>query len=248
MSHAGCPADGSPPLEGDVRLVPLRDAPSQSAPCDPVHSGLVQIFSAGVWSSICTDRFGRFGGDRTSFDLDADVVCRQLGFPFGTVTDVTGAGDRRFTDLYDYDYSIGGDVSPPLDSVPVFATRVSCTGKEAALRECFFPEREALSPYDDYFVGAAPGPVSVGGLSCTRFEGSRLGVVCHQFEIEGACHCRERTRSKMHLWATCHIQQGIYFGYLASTDSTSPFAAGAFECGEAVSSVIILQAADAWLP
>ena len=178
--------------------MPLRDAPSQSAPCDPVHGGLVQIFSAGVWGSICTERFGRFGGDGRSFDLDADVVCRQLGFSFGTVTDVTGAGDRRYNDLYDYDYSIRGDLPPPPDAAPVFATQVTCTGREAALRECFFPEREALSPYDDYFFGAAPAPVSVSGLSCTRFQGSRLGVVCHQFEIEGAPRCRGRTRSKMY--------------------------------------------------
>ena len=165
--------------------MPLINATSESAPCDAVHQGVVQIFSNGVWGVLCTNVFGR--EERTGFTVDAKVICRQLGFPFGSVFDSSSSGGRADPDdQYDYtDYAFYGEGSPssaPLDDVPVFATRVSCTGKEDRVDECFFPERESS------FNSFAPSPAPDVSSSCERFQATRLTVACRQFEIEGVFH------------------------------------------------------------
>eukprot|EP00892_Ulva_mutabilis_P004106 jgi/Ulvmu1/2067/UM121_0008.1 len=169
---SGCPSETSPPAEGDVRLVPLINATSESAPCDAVHQGVVQYFSDGVWNLICTSTFSR--EPTTGFDLDAKVICGQLGFPFSTRFDPASSGDST-QDQYDYDYNFFGAPAPALDDVPVFATRVSCTGKESRLDECFFPERDSSA--------FAPSPGGFFGSRCTNFQQSRLAVACRQFPV-----------------------------------------------------------------
>lgn len=98
---AGCdsPANDSP-MEGDVRLVPLNGTTSPTAACDDVHFGGVEIFHDGRWGRICSDRFGTAPAD---FTLDAQVVCRQLGFPYGGVMDAEEV--FRAYDGQEYDYS-----------------------------------------------------------------------------------------------------------------------------------------------
>lgn len=87
-------------MEGDIRLVTLNGTSSNTAACDAVHFGGVELFREGVWGRICTGvRFD--AADR--FTLDAQVVCRQLGFPFGTLMD-EGTVIAR-----DYDYPYGYD-------------------------------------------------------------------------------------------------------------------------------------------
>ena len=79
--------------------MPLNGTAVATATCDEVHFGGVELFRDGIWGRICV---GRFGGDPEEFTLDAQVVCRQLGFPFGSVMDegeVFGAYD------YSFDYS-----------------------------------------------------------------------------------------------------------------------------------------------
>lgn len=86
------------PAEGDVRLVPLNGTATATAACDDVHFGGVELFREGRWGRICSGR----GGRTQEFTLDAQVVCRQLGFPFGTVMDASepfGAYDRDYNDL-----------------------------------------------------------------------------------------------------------------------------------------------------
>jgi len=167
--------------------VPLVNATTSSAPCDAVHSGIVQIFQNGVWGLICTQRFS-FRSGSINFDIDANVVCRQLGFPQGTVFDTSSTGDRGSDNTYDYDDYSFLTTTETLDDVPVFANRVSCTGKEERLDDCFFPERDAPSPFSDYSSAPAPGPEADFGLggSCNLFQAARLGVVCHRFALEGA--------------------------------------------------------------
>ena len=92
-----------------MRLVPLVDTAVPTAECDDVHFGGVELFREGAWGRICP---GRFGGDEQEFTLDAQVVCRQLGFPFGTVIDATDISGS-------YDYPFASD--PP---VTVWATQV----------------------------------------------------------------------------------------------------------------------------
>ena len=80
---AGCTAPAPAPESGDVRLVPLVDSVPTAA-CDDVHFGGVELFWDGRWGRICA---GENAGDAGDFVLDAQVICRQLGFPFGTVVD-----------------------------------------------------------------------------------------------------------------------------------------------------------------
>ena len=84
FASAGCEAEPSAPSEGDVRLVPLVETAVPTAVCDEVHFGGVELFREGVWGRVCRSR-SRF--NEQEFTLDAQVVCRQLGFPFGTVMD-----------------------------------------------------------------------------------------------------------------------------------------------------------------
>lgn len=81
--HAGCSTAKTPPQAGDIRLVATNPNGTATESCDEVHWGDVQIYFQGRWGYICSQ-----GGPETMrFDLDARVICRQLGFPFGTPVD-----------------------------------------------------------------------------------------------------------------------------------------------------------------
>lgn len=80
-------------MDGDIRLVPLSGAAAATATCDDVHFGVVELFRDGIWGLICGGRAAE------KFTLDAQVICRQLGFPFGSIMDT-----RDFSSTYD-DYS-----------------------------------------------------------------------------------------------------------------------------------------------
>lgn len=71
-------------MEGSVRLVPLKGESLPTSSCDAVHLGGVELFREGRWGRVCAGRSGRAG---ELFTLGAQVICRQLGFPFGTVMD-----------------------------------------------------------------------------------------------------------------------------------------------------------------
>lgn len=93
--YAGCEDSPLSPAEGDVRLVPLNGTQYPTAVCDDVHFGGVELFREGQWGRICA---GTAGGDEAEFTLDAAVICRQLGFPFGTLM-----SSSDYTDEYLYD-------------------------------------------------------------------------------------------------------------------------------------------------
>ena len=97
------------PVEGDVRLVALPGNSPATRACDDVHFGRVEIFHDGLWGRICA-------GDSAS-TLDAEVVCRQLGFPFGGVLD---ENRPLFFEIHREDYADYGSVS----ALPVWATQV----------------------------------------------------------------------------------------------------------------------------
>ena len=75
---AGCQDTPADPAEGDVRLVPFNETIDPTSMCDDVHFGAVELFRKGRWGRTCSFR------DPDDFTLDAAIVCRQLGFPFGT--------------------------------------------------------------------------------------------------------------------------------------------------------------------
>ena len=86
--------------------------------------GRVEVCVSGFWSSICNNLWD---------SRDADVVCRQLGFPtFG----------KLFTNGFLGDYIIHHDfvgTIPYLNNYfngPVLLDRVSCDGDEATILEC----------------------------------------------------------------------------------------------------------------
>ena len=96
-----------------MRLVPLNATAVPTAVCDDVHFGGVELFREGIWGRICLNRFG---GEEEEFTVDAQVVCRQLGFPFNNVMDVGEVLDTFEYRTYNY--------FPPDDPVVGWATQV----------------------------------------------------------------------------------------------------------------------------
>lgn len=185
--NAGCTSRSSAPTQGDVRLATLAGTVATS-PCDDVHFGGVEIFNDGAWGRICFGTFDQF----QAFTVDAQVVCRQLGFPFGSLNDVFGAEDvRDFTDrgrgvTYE-DYRLEEKGSSP--SKLVWATDVVCTGTEERLDECFFPEEFGANPrtfHQTVDVGADVDQLGLTRTSCNFKDSKVFSVICRRFELSGA--------------------------------------------------------------
>eukprot|EP00892_Ulva_mutabilis_P012685 jgi/Ulvmu1/978/UM103_0005.1 len=168
---SGCEVAEAAPEEGDVRLVPIVEAQQATASCDAVHFGGVEIFHNGRWGRVCvTDRVSAPDLESSErFVLDAQVVCRQLGFPFGGIYD---AGEFRQTDFLPGDY-VDKFYTEDYDPQVAFATEVRCTGQEDRLDACVFPE------------AFGDGDPSVSGVdaSCTVERRRIFSVICRQFEI-----------------------------------------------------------------
>ena len=98
-------------------------------PCDAVYSGFVEIFHQGEWGAICQIANGP---DR----LVADVVCRQLGFPHGTVVApyTIPPDEQRVAERF-------GPYTPQEEEAEesqerFWLNRVSCFGPEDKLVDC----------------------------------------------------------------------------------------------------------------
>ena len=161
-----------------MRLVTLSGAAAETGTCDDVHFGGVEFFNDGEWGRICAGSTDEF----TAFTVDAKVVCRQLGFRFGSLYDVVGSED--ISSFADTDY---GPADPDRPGRLVWATDVECTGLEQRLGECVFPEEFGARPGGAGGVGGggARGP-GLRNTSCDRRDRSVFGVICRQFEIPGA--------------------------------------------------------------
>ena len=115
--------------EGSVRL-----RGGFGTPCDPVHTGFVEVFHFDEWGAICE-------GDDSTDRLAADVICRQLGFPHGTLVDpLTNPADRETTpnDYGGYDYSpyIPDEEEASEEQERFWLNRVQCRGPEEKLLDC----------------------------------------------------------------------------------------------------------------
>ena len=165
MECAGCDAEEGKPQTGDVRLVPLDGSSTPTAACDQVHIGGVEIYNRGRWGGVCIG-----GGDRSEFTIDAQVVCRQLGFRSGVMYQTQQA--NQFPLDYGDFYSDQTDYTPPMDFV--WATEVVCTGTEERLDECLFTEGS-----DNTLAGLPDDGVTD---SCFGM----LPVLCTQFDLIGA--------------------------------------------------------------
>ncbi|XP_053979803.1 uncharacterized protein LOC128876963 isoform X3 [Hylaeus volcanicus] len=76
------------------------------------HEGRVEVKILGVWGQVCDDSFGM---------IDADVICKELGF-------VLGALEVRPGGFY-------GNLDP---STRFMVDQLKCRGNETTLRECDF--------------------------------------------------------------------------------------------------------------
>jgi len=127
-------------------------------PCDDVHIGGVEFFNAGRWGRLCIlDGGGRFQvADRNAWVVDAIVICRQLGFPFGNLVDAGGQSS-----------GVSSDLPPAWES----SSRVFCTGTEERLEDCNFPD--------------SPGDI-LEELPNGCFDDSTLTVMCRRFPMAGS--------------------------------------------------------------
>ena len=66
-------------------------------------SGRLEVLVGGRWGTVCDDRFS---------DIDARVVCRELGFAGGEAGDATGG------------------------TLPIVLDEVECIGNEASILDC----------------------------------------------------------------------------------------------------------------
>ena len=71
------------------------------------HEGRIEIFYNGEWGTVCDDGFD---------DIDAGVVCRELGYP----------GAVRYSCCAGYGQGTGS----------IWLDDVACTGSEASLSDC----------------------------------------------------------------------------------------------------------------
>ena len=129
--------------------------------CDPLHTGVVEVFHFGEWGALC---FGSSDDDQ----LVADVVCRQLGFPHGTPVDPREAQ----TEVSEYSFYGGLYDTPDESEGPqerFWLSAASCRGSEERLVDC------------DIRPGFRTANEGCTGTSVTRFQ-----AACRQFAVSEA--------------------------------------------------------------
>lgn len=139
------------PTDGSVRL-----RGGFGSPCDPVHSGFVEIFHRQEWGAICTS------GSTFDNPQVAGVVCRQLGFPHGTLVDPT---TNPPNDLSDFSFT-ADEAEEPQERF--WLSSVRCLGPEDTLNDC------------DLDAG-----FRTRNTGC-NFLSSRLTVACRSFAVSEA--------------------------------------------------------------
>ena len=109
----------------------------------PSSSGLVEVSVSGGYGTVC-------GMSSAS----ADVVCRQLGFDFGSLSPSPCS-------------SYGGSNRCGASSTPVALKALTCAGHEITIDECSFspPDESCLTHVDDaiVFCGNTDSPSFVDG-------------------------------------------------------------------------------------
>lgn len=133
-------------------------------PCDTIHTGYIEVLHDGEWGNICTNSIEE---SRATNTLVPDVVCRQLGFPYGGRVDPLPAVPPP---------QQGDTPSPPaaedqIDRYWLFSSETTCTGPEQRLLDC-----ELVRGFSD----------AVNQQCLNDFSRHRLYVACRQFPVTEA--------------------------------------------------------------
>ena len=103
--------------------------------CDPIYTGFVEIFHAGVWGAICR------GKSQSDHRNTAPVVCRQLGFPHGSMVDPSvnpAEADRDIlvAEAFEANFALNSadEAEQPIHQYWLAQTR--CNGTEQQLVDC----------------------------------------------------------------------------------------------------------------
>lgn len=78
-----CERPAMPTLEGTIRLIPVSSSLRPDI-------GRLEVFVGGIWGTVCSRDF--------SF-READVVCRQLGFPLAGTQGIVLEGPYKYVNL-----------------------------------------------------------------------------------------------------------------------------------------------------
>ena len=117
------------------------------------QEGIIEIMYQGVWGTICAD-----GWD----DIDATVVCRELGYSHGSITRQAQFGSG---------------------SGPVWLHQVGCLGNESKLSHCIHPGAGNVGNCSH---------TQDAGVQCSTITGKNLIVLCeYNFRIatSSALYC-----------------------------------------------------------
>jgi hypothetical protein len=151
----GCKTAAAP-SEGAVRLID-----GFGGLCDDLHAGIVEIYHEGRWGAVCST-YLRYNAP----PLVAQVVCKQLGFPYGTLY------NGRSIEFRDDEPYYGGyyDEGPEESMVPselYWLDEIQCKGTEERLRDCYL--------YEGFFERE--------GNDCHGGSQGRMAVACRKFPV-----------------------------------------------------------------
>ena len=158
--------------------------------CDPLHSGIVEVYHFGEWGALCFD-------GRLTDQLVAEVVCRQLGFPHGTPVDPIEPDEINSYDDDSFLLSLARTGVLEESQRPqerFWLSSAACRGPEERLVDCDLGRG---------FRGANEG--------CNRAGVTRFQAACRQFAVSEALEdvttpyaCAVLLRRLMHLEAQAY--------------------------------------------
>eukprot|EP00892_Ulva_mutabilis_P001727 jgi/Ulvmu1/11555/UM078_0048.1 len=168
---AGCNLT-SPEVEGSVRLVN-----GFGTPCDPLHTGTVEVFHASEWGAICVAVIEQRDPADT---LAADAVCRQLGFPHGNPVSTLIPVPPELRDSQNF---LLEDLVESGAPGRVWLEGLRCRGGEQSVLDCELDPPEFVNDAETCF-GA--GLASFADDYSSTPGTIPLQVACRQFAVEAA--------------------------------------------------------------